>query len=949
MNNHGLLRLGLFMATILGLGVLFYLPYQTVKNETISSFNTEQLLQIKQAAQATANSFSMYGRALEYFSAHPSTVRLTNEGRHELNNFYHIHKSGLHAIILTNPDGKIIYTTESSLQNIDQVIADQLFPSGKDFPQIPRAKEIFYNKRTITAYSWPMFDATSFIGNLTFLVSFEELAKKFLQPIKSIPGRRTWVINSKGIVLDCPNPNHSGAHITKATEPLNESSRILLVMQDMVRGGQGAGNFTFKDSQGKNGRLETNHVVFTPVILPGENYWSIAVATPEHQVLANMHTFRDKWSFAASVTIFVLLTLSYFLFKSLSQVEEEKKRGIFEDQMLQLIEFTPIGIVVYDTDGILKYANRAVLNLFQKKHLDDIRGSNVFEFIHPNYREFVVGRFKNVLRGETSEPAIIKVVLSDNIEKSIEISTSPFQFGGESCGITVLQDVTGRLKAEEEQRRLATTIENTNDSIMITDLNGCIEYVNPAFSRISGYTKEEVIGQNPRILKSGQHNESFYKEMWFTLLKGHVWEGRLINRKKDGRLFTEFASITPVKNSAGEISNFVAVKRDITHEVELESQLQQAQKMEAIGTLAGGIAHDFNNILGAIVGFTDISILQCDPESQIYENLHNIRSSGKRAADLVQQILTFSRQATSSEKMPVAVAPLVKETLKLLRASLPTTIEIQLEIKEPEAWVLGDPVQIQQVIMNLCTNSFHAMSKEGGILSISLNKLSLGECGGTAELKNNSCIELTVKDTGHGIDRAIVERIFDPFFTTKEPGVGTGMGLSVVHGIIRDMNGMVTVDSDPGGTCFTIHIPEVERPEMEEYQEEKDIPTGRESVLVIDDEPDITESYRMMLQQLGYTVTVAEHPEEALSLMENRGNSFDLVITDQTMPDMTGTELTRRLLQTRPDLRVIICTGFSEHLTDDTARKIGARKLMLKPVNFRQLAESVREVLDGNL
>ena len=299
--------------------------------------------------------------------------------------------------------------------------------------------------------------------------------------------------------------------------------------------------------------------------------------------------------------------------------------------------------------------------------------------------------------------------------------------------------------------------------------------------------------------------------------------------------------------------------------------------------------------------------------------------------------------------MPVAVTPLLKETLQLLRASLPTTIVIELDIHETEGWILGDPVQIQQVIMNLCTNAYHAMSEKGGTLKIGLRKLLVAECLQLPGNGKKSCLELRISDTGHGIDQSILDRIFDPFFTTKEPGVGTGMGLSVVHGIIKDLEGIITVDSDHHGTCFTILLPKAERPEIDEYTEEKDIPTGRESILVVDDEKDIRNTCQMMLKQLGYQVTTSAYPVEALTLIEEDGNKYDLLITDHTMPGLTGMELLEKVRQIRPDLPVILCTGFSEQINEELVLKKGARKLLLKPVNFRQIAESVREVLDGQV
>jgi PAS domain S-box-containing protein len=943
-NKSMLIRTFLTLATFTGLAVLFYLPYNTVKDKTIANFNTEQLLLSRQAAQGIEDAFAMYSQGLHYFAGHASIARMDDIGRSMLQDFYAIHTPGLLSVARFDRKGNILFRI-SNTNAIAPEVLDEAFAKVAPGP-VSEVKDIFCGTKMMAAFSTPVADGGDPAGNLVLLISFEQFSTKFLGPLKASPGRKTWVVSRDGIVLYCPSPAHSGAHIDKVTEDAR-AFWLQDIIKKMARGGEGGEALAFADPPSGEGPHLQNHVVYMPIRLPGGNYWSLVVTTPEQQVLANMTRFRNTWLLVSFAAMGVILLLSFFLIRARTLTSEKKKRQRVEEQLVELMNFTPIGIIVFDMEGGLQYANRTARNMWQSRIPAEVGGINIFDFIHPDSRNFTVDRFKEVLHGITSEPAVIKVLMPDRVEKSMEISMAALEFAGRRCGVAVMQDVTHRLQAEEEQRRLATAIANTNDSIVITDCSGVIQYVNPAFSRITGYTREEAVGQNPRILKSGSQDNAFYGRMWETLLQGKVWEGRLINRKKDGSFYTELASISPIRSATGKITHFVAVKRDITHEVELESQLQQAQKMEAIGTLAGGIAHDFNNILGAIIGFTDLSLLQTPPESPIHDNLLHIRNSGRRAADLIQQILTFSRQAATREKIPVSMAALLKETLKLLRASLPSTIDIKLNLEEPEGWVLADPVQIQQVIMNLSTNAFHAMSEKGGTLTLELGRLPLGDCRGATARNKSDCIEMKVTDTGHGIDGAIIDRIFDPFFTTKEPGVGTGMGLSVVHGIIRDLDGMITVDSGPEGTCFTVLIPETGRPATDVQADEPQIPQGSESILVVDDERDIRETFRLMLEQLGYRVTACEDPVQALAMIREDKKRFDLVISDQTMPAMTGSELLAEIMNIRPDLPVILCTGFSEQLTDEKARQMGVRLLLMKPVILRKLGESVRQVLDA--
>lgn len=394
---------------------------------------------------------------------------------------------------------------------------------------------------------------------------------------------------------------------------------------------------------------------------------------------------------------------------------------------------------------------------------------------------------------------------------------------------------------------------------------------------------------------------------------------------------------------AGELERIVAEQE----KAKLQAQLVQAQKMEAIGTLAGGIAHDFNNVLWAIMGFTELTLNALKRDTKEYHNLQQVLTASERAKDLIKQILAFSRK-TDQEKKSLELSLIVKEAVNLLRATIPTTIEIKQEISSSQAMVLADHSQMHQVMMNLCTNAAYAMYETGGILAIKLEEkyLDKKDLLKYADLNQGPYVVLTVSDTGHGIAPELLDRIFDPFFTTKEVGKGTGMGLAVVYGIVKSHGGGITVTSQLGiGTSFTILLPKIIVPDVSVVVPPAPIPYGSASILVIDDEIMLVDLIKDMLESLGYEVVAINSSLEALKMFQTQPKKFDLVITDQTMPHMTGMQLSQELRYMRPDIPVILCTGYSETVSQEKATAFGINALLMKPIVFRSLAETVQKIL----
>ncbi len=516
----------------------------------------------------------------------------------------------------------------------------------------------------------------------------------------------------------------------------------------------------------------------------------------------------------------------------------------------------------------------------------------------------------------------------------------------------VVRDIDDIKKSQAERARLATAVDQAAERVVVTDPDGRIVYVNPAFEKSTGYSRNEVIGQYPSLISSGQHDKSFFENMWRTISSGNVWRSRIINKRKDGHLLLEQSNITPVKDSTGAIINYVQIASDITAEENLRDQLSHSQKMEAIGTLASGIAHDFNNVIQAIMGYTELVMDDMPVESRAYSNLEKVIGAAQRSGEMVRQILTFSRRS-KSEASVIDIAPLVKEGLKFLRAAIPANIELKDNIRTNIGKILGDPTQIHQVLMNLCVNAAQAMELKKGVVLIELEQIDLDDDFTSCHppLVPGKHLRLTVSDTGCGIPADILDKIFDPYFTTKDLHGGTGLGLSVVHGIVSSCNGAITVDSESGkGSTFSVYFPIVE--DQVTVQASSRIsgnrPFGSEHVIVVDDEDVLVELVGSQLRRLGYQVSTTTDPREALRLLMLYPNKFDVVVTDLMMPQMSGVELAEKIAPAWPNLPVILCTGWNESSTNEQTMNTGIRAVISKPARKDEIAYTIRKVIDEN-
>ncbi|MBN2070925.1 MAG: PAS domain S-box protein [Candidatus Krumholzibacteriota bacterium] len=511
-----------------------------------------------------------------------------------------------------------------------------------------------------------------------------------------------------------------------------------------------------------------------------------------------------------------------------------------------------------------------------------------------------------------------------------------------------LGEAIERFRAEHDLKRLSHAIEQAAETIVITDTAGAIEYANPAFERITGYSISDAIGKNPRILKSGEHGEQFYREMWKTLTSGSIWAGWLVNKKKDGTFYTEEATISPVRDTSGAIVNYVGVKRDITENLRLEEQYNQGQKVESIGRLAGGVAHDLNNLLSPILGYSEMLLDDIDQEDPRKESVSEIIRAGYRARDLVHQLLAFSRKQTLEYKL-IDLNDILDGIEKLIRRTIREDIEIVISPSPDIGMIRADTGQIEQVILNLVSNAQDAMP-DGGKLALSTRQVETD----TRQARRNEGIDpgiyvmLSVSDTGIGMDRDIRGHIFEPFFSTKGEA-GTGLGLSTAYGIIKQHGGNVLVESEPGkGTTFEVYLPVSDDPldKGKIFKKKPENLEGTEKILLVEDNENVRNLTETILKRKGYFVLVAENGEEAFEILKNQKGPVDLLLTDVVMSGINGRELYIRASEEYPGLKVLFMSGYSYDVIANRGVLEEGMSFIQKPFTIDALATKIRDVLE---
>ncbi|HNY26109.1 MAG TPA: PAS domain S-box protein [Candidatus Sumerlaeota bacterium] len=620
------------------------------------------------------------------------------------------------------------------------------------------------------------------------------------------------------------------------------------------------------------------------------------------------------------------------------------------ERLRGLVECSQAAIFSIDEQNHVHYNNPALEELTGYSRLELRKAENAWFFVHPDHHETVRQAVADCLQGEEGYCRIeFRILDKGGNLYWLDASMRRIQEGAHQLALVTGFDITTRKQVEADLARLATAVEQAAEVIVVTSTSRLIEYANPAFERLSGFSREEVAGQDIETFRSPADTESEPAMVWQTLLRGGVWTGRAVFCKRDGSACHVEMTASPVRDSQGHIVQIVFVFHDITMEEFIESRLRHSQKMEVLGTLAEGIAHDFNNLLQIILGYISMARDEVQEGSLLQECVAEIEGATKRASALTCQILAISRK-TTQEYRPISFETVVKELLPLFQPTLPSVVELRLSLHSDCPPVLSDFEHLRLILTNLCTNAGQAMGETGGILGIQLEpaRLDWNECESLGLAQPGLFVCLTVSDQGVGMAPEIRERIFEPYFTTREQNGGTGLGLAIVQGVVENHGGVVNCESVPGGgSTFRVYLPAC-KSDSAANSENAAVESplgGNETLLFVDDEEKLVETARLALSYLGYQVQGFTDSEQAYECFLTDPWSADVAILDQRMPKLSGLDLAERLLAVRPNFPIILCTGFPDEVEQERLRAMGISEFLSKPIAPADLAICVEKIL----
>jgi two-component system cell cycle sensor histidine kinase/response regulator CckA len=665
---------------------------------------------------------------------------------------------------------------------------------------------------------------------------------------------------------------------------------------------------------------------------------------------------RDGGTFAAELNACVVSDFSgkaYALMAVVRDVTEQRQmeealRGS-EEKFRELVE--NINDVIYRlaADGTILYVSPAIEAIIGYGP-SELLGHRITDYIHPDDVAKAKAGMKNIFEGNLGPTEVRNVTRTGEI-KWVNVSSRPVYADGKIAGLQgVMTDITERKKAEQEAAFLGSVIEKLKDGCIVTDLDFKIVYVNDACVEMFGYSKNELLGESPDMLNAERMAESVQKDIYETVSAGGVWESAIRNRKKNGDIFVNEFRVSPLHDKDGNVKYYIGIQRDVTEKKKLEQELNQAQKMEAVGTMAGGIAHDFNNLLTAIIGYSELLLAECEPGSVMQNDIAEIDKTARRAAALTRRLLTFAKGQTK-QVAPVDLNTVVSGLDKMLNRLIGENIELRSELAADLPRVSADAGQIEQVIVNLVLNSRDAMPK-GGRLTVGTKYVTLDEkaCRGRPGASPGNWVCLTVRDDGQGMDPKVVERVFEPFYTTKEVGRGTGLGLSVVFGIVKSHQGWIEIKSEPSkGTEVAVFLAGLSRTGGDEDLrpiEDLDLRGNGERVLLVEDQDEVRALAKRALEKQGYIVFAAVDCTEALEVYEKEGRRFDIVFSDVVLPDRSGVELAERIRSGDPEVAILLTSGYTDQRAHWGIIEKQGYGFLRKPYDLAELVRAMRKALD---